>query len=274
MRNLHFTVLLSLLIAACSSTENPATCAGTPPVVCDGCCGTKYAADQCLNGAWTCRPTGDACVVCDAGADSAPGDASGDAAMCTGTPPVICDGCCGTKYAADQCLDGAWTCRPSGAACVMCDAGTDSAPGDAATCPRMPPGGSLDEEVAYLCSRPYDGGNHLNVGVSTMECGGVLAVLQQDGIDTETLYLFDPTTKDLLEVASGANGLNDCVSSVSGVPLATSCLFAVGYQPFDTAPGTFGFRDACATDAGIPADANADAPADSASGAPDAGGDR
>ncbi len=131
------SLLASLLIAACSSTSDTgstgdaSTCTGTPPVMCDGCCGAKYAADSCESGVWSCRPLGIACVQCDAGADSAPNDASGDSAACTGTPPLTCDGCCGAKYAADLCDSGVWTCRPLGAACIQCDAGADSAPSDA-----------------------------------------------------------------------------------------------------------------------------------------------
>jgi hypothetical protein len=63
------------------------------------------------------------------------GDASTDAATCTEMPPLICDGCCGAKYAADQCQNGEWFCRPLGVACIRCDAGfaeaaTDAPPGD------------------------------------------------------------------------------------------------------------------------------------------------
>jgi hypothetical protein len=101
-----------------------------------------------VNGNWVCAPLGVACTAfCDAsldgpvddgsreaGADAEPdarvGDASGDA-PCPGTPPLICNGCCGAKYAADQCTNGTWTCLPLGIACVICDAGTDGSPGDA-----------------------------------------------------------------------------------------------------------------------------------------------
>jgi hypothetical protein len=120
MRNLHFsTLLLSLVIAGCSST-NDAACTGTPPVICDGCCGIKSPADQCLNGAWTCRPSGAACAMCDAGPDSAADDASGDAATCTGTPP-LCFGnnsslCCGNDPSGSAaCLGGVWMCGSASA---------------------------------------------------------------------------------------------------------------------------------------------------------------
>jgi hypothetical protein len=90
-----------------------ATCPGTPPVVCDGCCGNKYAADSCANGAWTCPPLKEACGICDAGTDAADSDASAGDANGEGTMVVIRFG------ANDECLpkvlptDGATdtTCR-------------------------------------------------------------------------------------------------------------------------------------------------------------------
>jgi hypothetical protein len=153
MRNLLFSaLLLPLLVAACSSSSTPsgdglmdgstdsATCTGTAPLICDGCCGSKYAADDCVDGTWSCRARGGACDICDAGAtDSGATDASEDASACAGNPPLVCDGCCGGKYAADECLNGVWSCRGNAVSCPICDAGTkDSAPGDAsgdaATC--------------------------------------------------------------------------------------------------------------------------------------------
>ncbi len=142
MRNLLFpTLLVSLLVVACGSTSgtsndsddassDSAVCTGIPPLTCDGCCGSKYAADQCLNGAWTCTPLGVACARCDAGTDSA----ADDSGTCAGTPPATCDGCCGSKYPADLCVNGAWTCAPrGGGVCIQCDAGMDAASGDASS---------------------------------------------------------------------------------------------------------------------------------------------
>jgi hypothetical protein len=134
---LLFTLLVSLLVVACGSTGNDsneggdsAACKGTPPVTCDGCCGSKYPADRCLNGAWACTPLTGSCVLCDAGTDAA----ADDSGTCTGTPPVTCDGCCGIKYPADQCVNGGWTCAPrGGGACIQCDAGVDAASGDASS---------------------------------------------------------------------------------------------------------------------------------------------
>ncbi|MDP9001586.1 MAG: hypothetical protein M3O46_15915, partial [Myxococcota bacterium] len=107
-----------LLMAACGSLDgsgtnqgtdastDSATCSGLPPDNCDGCCGQTYAADLCVNGAWTCRIAGGACSPCDGGHDAT----ASDATTCTGTAPVICNGCCGNKYAADQCTNGVWSC--------------------------------------------------------------------------------------------------------------------------------------------------------------------
>jgi hypothetical protein len=145
MRNSIAFLLISLLAPACSSTSDtganaPAdasgdsgTCTGLPPSICQGCCGSTYAADECVNGTWVCRPLGIACTQCDSGVtDAAASDGSGDSATCTGTPPVICNGCCGSKYAADQCSNGTWACQPRGVACIQCDAAiSDSPAGDA-----------------------------------------------------------------------------------------------------------------------------------------------
>lgn len=122
---------------------------------------------------------------------------------------------------------------------------------DAGRCP--PNGGngiptlSFDEQLASECERL--GGMFAGAGVSTKECGGVIAIVERDGIDTQTMYLYDPSTKACVEVAGGANGENDCIASVSGVPLATSCTYALAYQGFN-GTGPFGFVDACGTDGG------------------------
>jgi hypothetical protein len=199
MRTFLFpSLLVSLFVAACSSTSatspdassDAGTCTGMPPLICDGCCGSKYAAD-CLDGAWTCAALGIACVVCDAGStDSAPDDA-GDAATCTGTPPLICDGCCGRKYAADQCLNGAWTCVPRGIACAVCDAGTmDSAAydasGDAATCSGTRPN-CFGSNSSLCCGNDPSGQASCNGGawmcgaVPAPGCNGTSCLLQDAG---------------------------------------------------------------------------------------------
>jgi hypothetical protein len=146
MRHLLFSALLlvPVLVAACTSSSGPGndaladgssdstTCTGAPPVICDGCCGAKYAADDCQNGVWSCRPRGVFCIACDSGtADSGAGDAGGDAATCTGDQGTACEGCCGIRSNADACVNGVWHCPNF--ICVVCDAGTtDSAAGDAA----------------------------------------------------------------------------------------------------------------------------------------------
>jgi hypothetical protein len=128
---------------------------------------------------------------------------------------------------------------------------------DAGQCP---PDGvptlTFDEQLAYECHR--DAGMFSLVGVSTTECGGVIAIIVQRGVDTQTMYLYDPSTKACLEVAGGANGFNDCVASASGVPLATSCTFATATQGFN-GHGPFGFVDACGTDGGAAGDSATDA---------------
>lgn len=75
-----------------------------------------------------------------------------------------------------------------------------------------------------------------------------------------------------MELASGANGFNECRASASGVPLASSCTFVVGDSPPYPGP-PFGFVDACPHDGGAPVDAGVDAPADGATDAADAAGD-
>src|SRR5258708_27192586 len=134
-------LLISLLAPACSSTSDrganePAdassdsgTCTGLPPSICQGCCGSTYAANQCLNGTWACQNLGIECLQCDAGVtDAAASDGPGDSSTCTGTPPVICNGCCGSKYAADQWVNGTWACTPRAIACIKCDAATSDSP--------------------------------------------------------------------------------------------------------------------------------------------------
>jgi hypothetical protein len=85
-------LILATLEAACSSSGSTAgsgSCAGTPPLVCDGCCGSKRAADSCVAGTWTCPPTV-SCPTCDAGTDDAGIDAtSGCSTDSTGTTILV-----------------------------------------------------------------------------------------------------------------------------------------------------------------------------------------
>lgn len=147
MRQLLRSILVtSMLAASCGtptstmnepidSTADAAACTGTAPLICDGCCGAKYAADSCVDGIWTCRATGgNACPLCDAAAgDSSASDASGDAAACTGAAtevqPQICTSCCpGLNYGAD-CVNGRWECAL--VICPRCDL-FDAGVGDSA----------------------------------------------------------------------------------------------------------------------------------------------
>jgi hypothetical protein len=174
------------------------------------------------------------------------------------------DGCC------------VWMCPPDDdgpIANAAADTGADA--GDAGVCPPNGGGGiptlTFDEQLAYECER--DAGPFSGVGVSTKECGGVIAIIVQNGVDGQTLYLYDPSTKAGLEVAGGHNGHNDCIASASGVPLATSCTYALGYDLANTGP--FGFVEGCITDAAAAVDSGTDAgSADSgASDAADAAGE-
>ena len=113
---------------------------------------------------------------------------------------------------------------------------------------------TFDQQLAYECER--EAGPFSNVGISTKECGGVIALIVQNGVDGQTLYLYDPSTKACLEVAGGYNGQNDCIVSVSGVPLATSCTYSEGYAYLGTG---FAFVAACRTDGGAAGDSGADA---------------
>jgi hypothetical protein len=129
-----------------------------------------------------------------------------------------------------------------------------------AACP-IGAGLDLDSQIAVDCANRGlgVGGQPLNVWVSASpqpQCGGDLVLIEQDGVDTATVYLYDPVTKHNVEVISGPNG-GQCTTSVDGN--VTPCFF-VGYGPTPT-----GFVDACPDDAGSadagdagPADAGAD----------------
>jgi hypothetical protein len=72
-------------------------------------------------------------------------------------------------------------------------------------------------------------------------CEGYLVVLEQDGIDTETVYLYDATTRALVEVAQGGNQINHCIASATCAVIAADCL-DLSYS--------YGWFGVCATDAG------------------------
>jgi|CZKU01.1.fsa_nt_gi hypothetical protein len=159
------------------ASSDSATCTGLPPLVCDGCCGRKYAADACLDGTWACQPLGEACAICDAGVTDSGDDASKDASACVGNPPVVCDGCCGTKYAADECLNGAWSCRPNPVSCPICgagtkDSGTEDASSEAGTCTGTAPL-CFGNDTSHCCGNDPAGSASCNGG--EWMCGSSLA---------------------------------------------------------------------------------------------------
>ena len=118
---------------------------------------------------------------------------------------------------------------------------------DAATCTKgaLP---DLDQQIAYECAHPVIDGGSLNVWVSTSpRCGGYLVLVEQDGIDTQSVYLYDPSTRQFVEKSMGSNGKGVCVVSATGASIDCSM---IAYGP--TPPG---FVDACP-------DASADAAPD------------
>ncbi|HEV3191728.1 MAG TPA: hypothetical protein VGY54_14560, partial [Polyangiaceae bacterium] len=127
---------------------------------------------------------------------------------------------------------GGGSCGPLDAVCANSDL----------PCPRT----LSDAVIADLCSQRWVGG----VWVGTMPCGGVVA-LAVDATDCETTFLFDATTKDLVEVVRGCNGGADCVGSASGVPVGPACVHdCIGNCARNEAMGgAFAFRP-CSTDAG------------------------
>jgi hypothetical protein len=100
-----------------------------------------------------------------------------------------------------------------------------------------------DAAIAQMCTA-----RNGRVKVGTQACGGVLALLTA-GLDCDFLYVFDATTKELVETASGCNGYIACSWSVSGAPLAPSCIYRHAGLWFTDAPGEFGLEPACNADA-------------------------
>ena len=74
---------------------------------------------------------------------------------------------------------------------------------------------TYDQEIAYLCA--HDAGR-VEVSVGTMECDGLIAVAQHHGADSMDFYLFNATTRHLVE----ALDCNDCISFAPGSTCATS----------------------------------------------------
>lgn len=168
-----------------SSSGSSSSCSGTAPLICNGCCGAKYAADQCTNGVWMCPLLGIACIQCDAGgSDGAPGDASADGASCTGPAPLICTGCCGSVYAADTCNSGVWACLPRAVACPSCT--VDAGSKDASSCTGSAPA-CFGNDTSACCGQDPSGiatchGNTWMCGAVTAPgCNGVSCLLKDAG---------------------------------------------------------------------------------------------
>lgn len=151
-------------------------------------------------------------VAC-SGKQSESGGASGDA----GAP--LPDGDAGSAPARDASQsDEPSSDSPSGSDSPS----SPDADADAAACPPLQgPVTTLDQEVANLCANPT-GSPAWGVGPATTECDGLLAVYEQAGIDTQWLYLFDPTTRDLVESLWGVNSSWTCAGSATGVDLTAS----------------------------------------------------
>jgi len=110
---------------------------------------------------------------------------------------------------------------------------------------------TFDQEVAHLCANPT-GSPGWALSPGTTECGGLLAIYEQVGIDTQSLYLFDPTTRDLVETMWGVNSDWMCSGSATGVDLtrgltitaADAALCLSGFYGPPTGGG-WGFQEGC-----------------------------
>jgi hypothetical protein len=107
-----------------------------------------------------------------------------------------------------------------------------------------------------------------------MECDGLIAVAAHHGADGMYFYLFDPTTRDLVEALACNNCASlggECVTSATGIDLTKSPAFSVCGGDAYGVGGGFGFQRVCLyggpagpSDSGPP-DASADAATDAAS---------
>jgi hypothetical protein len=118
-----------------------------------------------------------------------------------------------------------------------------------ATCPALQGTTTFDEEVSSLCTFPqrYSGGQVLK---GTKDCGGFLALYEQDGLDTESLYLFDPTTRELVETLDNSGGSLSywtCtgVATTSGCTPASSAASCFSYNDPPDDPWGWDFKLAC-----------------------------
>jgi hypothetical protein len=121
------------------------------------------------------------------------------------------------------------------------DSPSSSDASDAGSCPPLyGPIRTFDQEAASLSTNPQGVANW-SFACGTMECDGLLAIVDTHGADGQDLYLFDPTTGDLVETLSGNNGALFCTGSATRIDLTASPGFS-GCRPAPYAPyGSGGF---------------------------------
>lgn len=90
----------------------------------------------------------------------------------------------------------------------------------------------------------------------------MLAIVEDTGIDQERIYLFDPSSRLLVETLDGTNDELTCTGSATGVDLtkeqAAPCLAGINYQPLSGSGWEVQPVEPCG-DAGAPAgDASTD----------------
>jgi hypothetical protein len=133
---------------------------------------------------------------------------------------------------------------------------------DGATCPALGmPGQTFNQVLVSLCMGPL--GTSYGVYSGTVACDGLLAIAEGHGADGEDLYLFDPTTGNLVEELSGNDGRLTCLGSATGTDRTKD----LAYQPcgvdlVEPYSSGFGLQVAC-LDAGPDGSSVVDARADS-----------
>jgi hypothetical protein len=151
----------------------------------------------------------------------------------------------------------------------------DASSSDASGCPPLQgPATTFDQEVANLCANP-PGSPDWAVAPGTKECGGLLAIGENWGVDTQALYLFDPSTRTLVETMSGFVGYLTCTGSATGVDLTKGPAFTAAdaaqclpLPPLGVAGGGWDFQQSCSFgcgsacgEGGMP-EASSDAPSE------------
>lgn len=160
-----------------------------------------------------------------------------------GSPNVECS--CSASGAAANCYLPDFGCGP----CT--DAGVPDG-SDAGSCaPLYGPTRTFDQEAASLSTNPQGVANW-SVACGTMECDGLLAIVDTHGADAQDLYLFDPTTGDLVETLSGNNGALFCTGSATGIDLTAGAAFSACRPPPYGPYGTGGFDFGGCGDGGPP----------------------